>query len=181
MKTSKYIIGLVLLTIFSCGTAKNRATQSEIEALNKLVENKQFTIESNWAYPQATRAMQQVLNSGLLPPGSNSGGINLIGNPNFLRISGDSITSYLPYFGERQMQVNYGGRDGAIEFEGIMENYESEINKDGSHNIKFNAASNSENFTVYIKLWPKLKSDIVLNSPSRFTIRYSGSAKPITD
>lgn len=177
MKFNFWFISFMVFTLFSCSSSKNTTSNSQIEALNTLVENKNFSIESNWAYPQTTNALQQVLNSGLLPLGSGSGNINLIGNSNFLRISGDSISSYLPYFGERQMQIDYGGRDSAIEFNGIMENFKSKKNSDNSYSMSFKATSNNEIFNVYIKLWPKLKSDIVLNSPSRFTIRYSGDVE----
>ncbi|MCF7560698.1 DUF4251 domain-containing protein [Sabulilitoribacter multivorans] len=181
MKPYYYIISFLFIIMFSCGSSKEHTTDSEIQALTALVEGKQYVIESDWAYPQTTRAMQQVINSGLLQPGNNSASINLIGNPNFLKISGDSISSYLPYFGERQMNVAYGGRDGTIEFKGAIENYQVVKRKDNGYDIAFEADSNSENFKVNITLWPSLKSNIRLISASRFGIRYSGMVKPVTE
>jgi len=105
MKRVILSLSLLLFCALSCSTSKNAATDEDIKALKDLVDSKAFTIESDWANPQVTSATQQVLNSGILEPGSNAGGINLIGNSNFLTISGDSIKSYLPYFGERQMNV----------------------------------------------------------------------------
>ena len=70
MKALKLFIGIALSVIlFSCGPSKTM-TQAQIDALDQLVQSKQFKIESNWAYPMTTTAMQQVLNSGLLAPGS---------------------------------------------------------------------------------------------------------------
>ncbi|KJD32854.1 hypothetical protein PK35_07695 [Tamlana nanhaiensis] len=174
MKWFNYSTLVFVLLVFSCKSSKNTASDAQIKALANLVENKTFFIESNWAYPQTTNAMQQVLNSGILQPGSNANSINLVGNSNFLKVSGDSIYSYLPYFGERQMQVAYGGGDSAIEFNGIMENYKIVKRKDQGYNITFNAKSNAESFNVFITLWPSLKSNMSLNSASRFPIRYSG-------
>ena len=180
MRPIKYIILLIIL-VYSCASSKPTVSVGQIAALNALVESKKFNIESDMAYPQVTNATQQVLNSRLLPPGNNGGAISLIGNSNFLKISGDSISSYLPYFGERQMQVQYGGGDSAIQLEGLMEEYSAEKGKNESYVIKFQAKSKSENFNAIITLFPNLKSEIVLNGNSRFSIRYSGTVKKVLE
>ncbi len=178
MKTVKYLFIISFFTMLACGTSKP-ATQAEIDALNALVNSKMFKIESDWAYPQLSSATQQVLNSGIMPPGSSSGSINLIGNSNFLKISGDSITSYLPYFGERQMNVGYGGSDSAIEFIGVVEDYKTNKGKGESTLITFGANTKTENFNVTITLWPNLNSEILLNSTSRALIRYTGKVEAV--
>ncbi len=172
MKSFYFFIGILI--IFSCKASKSAATQAEIDALNTIVKNQKFHIESDWAYPQVTNAVQQVLSSGLMQPGSTPNAINLIGNDNFLAIKGDSITSFLPYYGERRMQVAYNGSDSAIQFNGILEDYIATQNKDHSYTISFEATSNSENFQVFIKLYPNLKARMTLNGNSRLTISYSG-------
>lgn len=179
MKQVYYILILVFFYVFSCVSSKSTASPKQIEALADLINNKKFSIESNWAYPQATYAMQQVLNSRLLQPGNNANAISLIGNSNFLTISGDSISSYLPYYGERQMQVQYGGGDSAIEFNGLMEDYKTIKNENESYTISFKTKSKSENFNISIVIFPNLRSEIILNGTTRFTIRYSGTVKNI--
>ena len=170
-------VTLFLLT--SCASKKSIPTEEERKALELIVSNKTFEIESDFAYPQVTNAVQQVLNSGLLQPGSTPGGINLIGNPNYLRVRNDSVISYLPYFGERQMRAGYGSGDGAIQLKSIMKDYSAQLNKDGSYSIDFNAEGQSENFQVYLRLFPNLKSTMVLNGIFRLPIQYSGSIKPM--
>lgn len=176
MKLSIYSTGLIICLLLSCAASKNNASQESIDALNQLVKEKHFRIESDWAYPRTTAAMQQVANSGLLGVGNSANAISLIGNHNHLTISGDSISSYLPYFGERQMHVGYGGVDAAIEFKGLMSNYKTAINKDSSYTITFEAVSKSENFNVTVKIHPGLKSYMTLSGAYRFTIEYSGTA-----
>ena len=175
MKAVYVCLSLIAFTLLSCGASK--VTQAQINALDQLVKNQKFSITFDWAYPMTTTAMQQVLNSGLLPPGSTSGSINLIGNPNVLTLSGDSISSYLPYFGERQMRVDYGGRDAAIQFEGLVEDYTTKSIKNHNYQITFSAKSKSETFDVYITISPSLKSTIILNSATRHPIRYTGNVK----
>ncbi|MFL1012803.1 DUF4251 domain-containing protein [Flavisericum labens] len=178
MKIKILIWSIFMLTLLSCGASKNPPTDAEMAALNELINQRHFKIESDWAYPQATMAMQRVLNSGILPPGDNASSINLVGNYNFLKIDGDSISSHLPYFGERQMQIAYGGTDTAIEFKGLVDNYKVEKNKKYGYNVSFNASSNQESFSVFITISPSLKTDMVLNGTGRFPIRYSGVAIP---
>lgn len=178
MRSVYFFIGIVIIML-SCKAPKSVANQEEIDFLKTIVKKQMFTIESIWAYPQVTNAMQQVFNSGLMQPGSNAGAISLIGNSNFLTISGDSISSYLPYFGERQMQVAYNGDDSAIQFSGVLDSYKAIKNKDNSYSISFQATSNSESFRVSIRLYPNLKTDMTFNGNSRFPISYSGSLEPI--
>ena len=161
--------------MMSCGMSKSNASAEEIAALEAMVNNRNFKIDSDWAYPRNTMAMQQVLNSGLLQPGNNAGAINLIGNSNFITISGDSISSFLPYYGERQMQVSYNGGDSAIQFDGLLEDYKVVKNKNGSYTMSFEATSKSERFNTNITIFPNLRSNISLNSASRFPISYSGT------
>lgn len=174
-------MSFMLLALLSCITAKQSVSKESIGVLDALIQKQRFNIVSDWAYPQTTAAMQQVLNSGLLQPGNSASNISLIGNTNFLTVSGDSISSYLPYFGERQMHVDYGGGDSAIEFNGMMQNYRAEKNKDHSYTITFDAKSNSESFKVQVKIFPNLRIDMILNGAYRFLIRYSGTLEEATE
>ncbi|GAA3607983.1 DUF4251 domain-containing protein [Flavivirga amylovorans] len=178
---STYIIFGIAFMFFSCKASKSTATQAEIDFLNTVVKKQMFTIKSDWAYPQVTNALQQVLNSGLMQPGSSASAISLIGNYNFLTISKDSVSSFLPYFGERQMQVAYNGGDSAIQFDGILEDYKAILNKDNSYAISFQARSKSEGFQVFIKISPSLETNMTVNGMSRFPINYSGNLELIDE
>lgn len=178
MKKLRYfaISILVAFVTFSCSSHKKINLQAQIKTLDSLVVNKHFTIESTRAHPQISNAMQQVLNSDLMRNIGAAGNVNLIGNYNYLTISDDSISSYLPYFGERQMNVSYGGGDAAIAIKGVVEKYSVEKNKDNSYHIHFTAKNNTnrETFDISIKLFPNLKSTIFINSSFRSSISYSG-------
>ncbi len=178
MKMYINILYVFFIVMFSCKSA-SQYSDAQIKNLETLIESKRFTIESDWARPQVTYAMQQVLNSGILQPGSAPNAISLIGNANFLTISGDSIKAYLPYFGERQMNVGYGGRDGAIKLDGLLEDYVFEAKKRNSYLITFNANSKIEAYNISIAVFPNMKSEIRVNSSSRFPISYTGEIERI--
>lgn len=177
MKSLYFILGVVIISVFSCGSSKSSATPAEIEALTTLIEKRNFRIECDNAYPTASIAMQKA--ARLLPAGSSASVVSLIGNSNYLVISGDSITSFLPYYGERQMSAGYGGDDSAIQFKGTLKNYKVVERKNNSYDISFEAKSFSENFRVTITMFTNLKSDIVVNGSSRSQIRYSGNVKHV--
>ncbi|WJJ95409.1 DUF4251 domain-containing protein [Algibacter luteus] len=178
MKNYWLVICAFLVLAFSCKSSKSKFTDAEINALETLIESKHYTIESDWANPQVTYAMQQVLNSGLMQRGSSPNAISLIGNPNHLTIKNDSVTSYLPYFGERQMGAAYGD-SGAIELQGLIENYEVSKGKRNNYIVKFDAKSKTERFNVIILIFPNLKSALRIQSSSRFPIAYSGRVEAI--
>lgn len=171
---------ILLLSLFggavmSCGSAKTMGTEAKRQRLDELVSKKSFIIESDRAMPMATNSLNSISNAGLLPPGSSASQISLIGNSNYLKIMGDSIAVYLPYFGERQMGGGYDNDGPGIKFEGIPE--DMEINKDEGkqrYDIRFKMTDDSETFNVNVTLYPNLNSMINVNSSQRFPIRYSG-------
>jgi hypothetical protein len=182
--TFKYTI-LIAFTGFllGCGASKKSSvSSSEKERLENLVAQKSFEIECDLAMPLMTNSMNSLSNAGLFPPGSTPNQISLIGNSNYLKIMGDSVAAALPYYGERQFGGGYD-RDGVgVTFSGNPENYESVYDeKKHSYNIRFSISNNMERFNVSLVLFPGLTSTIVINSNQRFAIRYSGTAKAISE
>ena len=132
-------------------------------------------INAEYANPRATASMIAIQNAGLLPNGDSAGRIDLQGDGSFLRINGDSIQSNLPFFGERQSNIGYGTDDAGIKFEGTLKDYQSVWNeKKQRYDIRFNAKSKSEQFNVYLTIYPNLRTTLNLNGTARTSIAYSG-------
>lgn len=176
MVSTKYIVGVVFLIQINCMSQKKEAPQSN-QLLNKLITEKVFEIESQWALPMTTSAYSQVANSGLLPPGSSAGRVSIIGGSNYFRMQKDSVFAYLPYFGERQMGGGYGSNNGGIQFEGIPKKLEITVNKKGGYNIKFSIDDKeniTETYKVYIKVSNNLNTNMSISSNQRLSIKYRG-------
>lgn len=180
MKARYILLVLVSTFIVSCSSTKTKATPEQVQALDELVASQSFTIESDWALPQTSNSLIALQNSGLLAPGDNASRFSLIGNPNFLKLNGVVVESDLPYFGERQM-VNNRSDSGGIRLENEIEDYEVEKNEDQSYTIKFKARSQHEGYNVMIRLFPNLKSEMVLQGSKRFPIRYTGRVRSISE
>ena len=178
------VILSVFLMLLGCASTKTDTSISSTKMLDDLVTQKSFKIESDWAQPQVTNSLSSVLNAGLLPPGSSASMISLTGNSNYVKIKGDSITGYLPYFGERQMGGSYGNTGTAIQFDDIPDNYEVTKGKKNSYLISFkirDKTNQPEGYSVNIELFSNLTSTINVNSSHRFSIRYRGNVSKIDD
>lgn len=175
MKIRLFLLATILV---SCGTTSSTVDSSgEFEALGEMITQKSFEIESDWAMPMANSAMNQIAARA----GANASRINLIGNPNYLKVEGDSVSADLPYFGERQMGGGYNNDGGGIKFEGVPKNYEVIKNDKKKHyEIRFSVSPGSESFSVTATIFPNLSTSINVSSTQRSPISYQGKAKTIT-
>ncbi len=175
---------LLLVLIFGitlgCGSAAKVTQRSEaVAAFTRFVEQNTFEFRANTAYPMTTQAFNSVANSGILPPGSNSGAIQLIGIPNFIKVYGDSVSGNLPFYGERQ----FGGgltSNAGIEFKGIPKTYNQTYNEaKNRYDIAFEISDEMERHQVKITLFPNRSANVSVNSNQRNSIRYVGTVEAI--
>lgn len=179
----RILLILFALGLVGCGSSRQpKFSDAELQNLGNLIDNN-WEIQSNWASPLATTSFMAVANSGLLPPGNNANMINLIGNPNYVRKKGDTVSIYLPYFGERRIGGSYGGRGSAIEFEGVPKVFEINKNdKKQRYDIRMvvnDKENTAETYTITIRTFPNKNSNINVNSSQRTTISYAGLIQPI--
>ena len=175
------IVMVTSFVIVSCGSSDLKNTNQANEILDEMMRNKTFQIKSTFAQPQVTQAMQQVGNAGMLPQGSNVANINISSHSNYLKMENDSVKAVLPFYGERQFGGGYNNNEG-IEFIGIPNDLTIEKGKKNSYDIQFNIKdknSSSEQYQVFIKLFPNLTSTITINSNQRNRIQYRGTFSAI--
>ena len=182
MKSVKYPVVLMLLGfMLACGPASDVTEAKNADSVAQMVYHKSFDAEFIYAEPMVTTALASVLNSGLLPPWNTANRIDLIGSANYLKMQGDTVSAYLPYFGERQMGGAYGNTGAAIEFDGIAKDLQiSKAKKGKGYFLKFtiNDKNNrTENYTVTLNLYNNLNTYAMINSSQRFRIAYQGSVK----
>ena len=183
MKINVLILLLILSSsILGCRSSALKNDSSKIDHLHDLVENGSYEIISAWAFPLMTQGLSSIANSGLLMPGSNAGRIDLIGNSNYLKVIGDSVSVSLPYFGERQMGGGYNSSGQGIEFNGIPQKYNATWNaKKERYEIEMTLKQKTETFQFNITIFPSLTTDINVSSTHRLSIRYSGEGHPIEE
>ena len=164
----------VLLGIAGCASnSKSQSSPEELEAFRNLVEQRSFMIDVEWAKPLATRSMNAIAESGLLPLGSMLNRIDLGGTESYLRVSGDSAMARFPYYGERQFPGTYNNINNALEFVGVPEEFEISPKKDG-YQMNFVINNGNESFQVSALLLPSNTSSITVASSHRSFIQYYG-------
>lgn len=166
------LIGFML----SCSsTSKSSYTIAKKEALDTMVNERAFEIVAQSAMPMASISLNSISNAGLLPQGSTGNRIDLTTNPNYLRIIGDSVAVYLPYYGERQIGGGYGSNNLGIEFKGKPKDFEITKNeKTQGYKMRFVFKNKGESYTMTTELFPNNNTHINVISSSRTPIGYNG-------
>lgn len=171
---SRIVIVIILSIVFmNCGPGKRVATAEELEKVHAVVKMDTLKIRSQWANPLNAN---DIINIGLLPPDSAAGNINLIGNPNYFKIIGDSLSIFLPYYGRRQLGGTYNPSEVGIAFEGKPKVFKQEFNeKRNRYEYYFEVNTNKENLQINLSIFPNLRTDIKISSSHRTFISYSGA------
>lgn len=161
-----YLAILVMLSLFmsSCGTTDNlsRADVSTYEELERIVkERKAFAIENQWASPMSGER------------------VNLIGNSNYIRMNGDRVEIFLPYFGVRHSGGAYNA-EGGIKYEGPVKNLRFEENPRNIV-VKFEGQQGSEDLNFMITMFPGGNTITNVNSSERQSISYQGKMKELPE
>jgi hypothetical protein len=135
---------------------KKLAKQKEVEAL---VNSKEYEFVAVTAYPQGTRS------------------VDMISNPNYLRVKNDSIFSEMPYFGRAYSGVVYGG-SGGLDFKGAIQDFSISKNKK-EYTIKAKVKDNSDSYTVNLTVFFEGNASLTIYSIHRNSINYRGSIDKI--
>lgn len=101
--------------------------------------------------------------------------INLIGNPNFLKVKNDTVNADMPFFGRAYSGLAYGG-NGGIEFNTELKEYEVvENTKKKSINISFKAQGKNDQYACMLSVSGSGYATLTITSNNRATISYYGN------
>lgn len=89
-----------------------------------------------------------------------------------LKVKGDSVISYLPYFG-RAYSIPYGGGKG-LDFTGKIKKYVVTHVKTDRWRVEFETDSGEDVLRYSVEVFDNGKAAIDVNSNNRESIRYSG-------
>lgn len=177
-----FTMALLGSMLFSCGSGKEAASEAQLEMVNQLLKERSFEFRALWATPLSTQDMTTLFNAGLLAPGDAPNRINLMDNPNFLRIEGDSVSAYLPYYGEQQMHVSLNPADQGIRIDEKVSDLQVNYNeRKGQYDIRFSASAGISRYHMILTVFPNLSATLKVNSSSREFISYQGTVGPIPD
>lgn len=186
MKNLILYSALVILFI-GCGSSREFSAQDDLDYQNlkDLVAARSFEIISNSASPSASASFNRVANSRILGPGNSANNIDITTNANKLTVKGDSISGYLPFFGEQNFGGGYNKNKNSIEFDEMPKDYQVR-HDDQKHAVEIrfkidDKYRNSEHYDMMITLYSNLKSTIRVQSSTRSSIEYTGRVTKVED
>lgn len=96
-----------------------------------------------------------------------------LSTPYYLKVKGDTVTSYLPFFG-RAYSVPYGGGK-ALNFDGRILRYAAEQVKSDRMVVRMDIVNDETEYVYTVDIFDNGSSTIDVVSHSRETIRFSGN------
>jgi len=148
-----FALALLLCLLFAC---KSFETSIAPEQLQSAADGRNFAIDITDMYPMRA-------------PGK------YVGGDYFVRVSGDSVSSYLPYMG-RAYRASYNGGN-PLDFDGPMLTYESGVGKRNASIVQFTARSEQEVLAYRIVLYANGEADVDVASNNRDFISYKGRVR----
>lgn len=140
-------------TLSACGAALTAADQAKIEqTVQKNLADKDYTILIQLMIPSAgpTRAVSNYS----------------------IKVSGDTLVSYLPFIG-RAFNLPYGGGKG-LDFTAKINEYHDITNAGGGHDVVINVANDEDVFFYTINVSANGSAFISVSSRNRERISYTG-------
>lgn len=152
----KLLIAIVLfMTTLSCGQQKQLQETASNEAVATLIENQDYTFTVRTILPTSGRAIQA--------------------NSQYdLRVSKDSLVSYLPYFG-RAFSAPVGGTDTGFQFTSTDFAYTTEPRKKGGWLIKIKPNDNRDIQQMFLTITETGSASLQVTSNNRQPISYNGN------
>lgn len=173
---------MVSMLAFSCKSSESMAERTQ--ALNNLetkINNKNFKIDINTVIPFNTNATTQVLNNLMRYTGNTGNRITV--NGYYITFKNDSISGYLPYYGEQQLSSNRYNSDLGIEFSGKPKEYSLDKHKrKDAYIMKFTINDEKdtvETYRVFITFFPSNTADVNIVTSHRNGISYRGQLEAI--
>lgn len=100
------------------------------------------------------------------------GGSRQVSPEFFLEVKGDTLVSYLPYFG-RAYQVPYGGGKG-LNFTEVIKDYETQVMKKGRTQVTMKVKNEEDTYLFRVDVYDNGEAHIALQPQQRERISYSG-------
>ncbi len=149
-----FLLGIGFLFGFQSLSALEQSDkEKQAQQVKQAVEDKQFTIEVDRALPMGARS------------------INLTSSYTLV-IKGDSVSSYLPYFG-RAYTASYGGDNGLI-FGAVLTNYTQTLDKKGNASVHFRTKTDNDSYEFYVNIFTNGSTTINVTPVNKQSISYYG-------
>ena len=152
------LVGFLGIVLFCAGQSlfaqsKQERKEQKERVVREIVDSGRIKIDVDRAVPMAGRSVN-------------------LSCPNSLEIHGDSILSYLPYFG-RAYSAPYGGGEG-LTFKEVATEKEQTSEKKGSSEIKFRVKTKEDVYMFRVEVYPNGSVTINVTPVNKQAITFYG-------
>lgn len=171
MNKNKVLILALLMfsTALFCQTrqerkeTKAREQEKQFAATKELLDSLAYEFSADWA-----NSFQGVR-------------INLVTNPNHLRMKSDQVKIYLPYYGVAHTSNAAFSNDGGIVYEGSVQDYRQTVNeKKKEITIRFRCRAKREIYEFTLTVYASGNSRLNVNSNIRTGMTYEGKTSTLS-
>ena len=142
--------------IFSCRSSDLALRNERAQAIKKQIEERHYTINVNRVLPMNGRSRELTASYSLT-------------------ISGDTIKSHLPYFGQAY-SIPYGGGQGLI-FDAPITVYSENFDAKGTANISIQTRSEDDNYIYQVQIFNNGSTTIHVTPNNRQAISFHGNMR----
>ena len=156
------LISVMIVNAQNNDTKSKKEIKAEKEALqaeqaNKMIESRNYMFVPQTAMP-------------------SRGQMIAVSSYN-LKVTGDKMVSYLPYYG-RSYTAPVDNMSSPLNFEGKLENYQVTTKKK-KYLIKFNVKNGNDNISYSLEVFDKGSASLDVSSSSRQPISFKGQVEEI--
>lgn len=158
MTFKKYLMVLLAMMLVACSSltpaekAERRAKRAQ--AVEQALAARHYRVSVNMMYPRNGKAKTVSSDYGL-------------------EVKGDTLVSYLPYFG-RAYNVPYGGGKG-LNFTETFTEYHSKKLSNGATQVLIKVKNEEDVYEFILEIFDNGSTSIDMNSRERESINYSGN------
>lgn len=165
LKKLTFLLGLSVSIALTATAQTDKATTA------KIVAEKSYTFVATSAFPSNAAEINSILSK--MPGATGGGNINLSGSNYDVKITGDSVVAYLPYYG-RSYNAPIGNEDSGFKFTSKNFSYTNEKRKKGGWQVAINSKDAKENPRMVLTIAENGYASLVVSSNNKPSISYNG-------
>jgi len=157
MKPIRLIAILFVVIATACGVTRKTPQEQQAEArrIQEILDSRNYTIDINFMIPLRTSGKAVTAHS--------------------IKVHGDTLSSYLPYFGEARM-VPYGGGKG-LNFQEKIDSYSDSGSSSEKRTIKIGVKNEEDSYVYTLTVFDSGDADLFVHCINRDDITYRGALK----
>ena len=147
------IMGLGCLSMYAQSGKGQKGQESNDMVVRELIESKNYVIRCDRIYPMRGQS-------------------RYVGSDYSIELKGDTVRSYLPYFGVAH-SANYGGKN-VLDFKKVYTDYTFTEGKKETLLVSFTVENENETLQYHLTIYPNGTVRVFIQPMKRDSVSYSG-------